>query len=206
MVDLQPVGCAADHAGPVALVDEGSEPAPFPAAPDLPSLLPGALPVPFPLTRGTPAGGSALGPAAWAEEVEGHASSRCEGIGHHLDRGSRQRPHALPQGSKHWATVCLPGCPLRLRLPPSWRGRGLSVAFKPFLGRKRVRLLTLAARRRSDHRPTRQSPTNRPQRGSYCPSMLHSCWGSDLVEMFAGSAEVVLCVPEDAPGIVGVDQ
>jgi hypothetical protein len=48
MVDLQAVGFAADHAGSVALVDEGSESAPFPAAPDLSSLLPGVLLVAFP--------------------------------------------------------------------------------------------------------------------------------------------------------------
>jgi hypothetical protein len=42
MVNLQAFGSAADHAGLVTLVDEGSESAPVPAAPDFPSLFPGA--------------------------------------------------------------------------------------------------------------------------------------------------------------------
>ena len=45
VVNLEAVGSAADHAGLVALVDEGSESAPVPAAPDLPPLFPGALPI-----------------------------------------------------------------------------------------------------------------------------------------------------------------
>jgi hypothetical protein len=56
MVDLQPFGSAADHAGLVPLVDEDSESAPVPAAPDLSSLLPGPLPVPFPFAFGASAG------------------------------------------------------------------------------------------------------------------------------------------------------
>jgi hypothetical protein len=56
MVDLQAFGSAADHAGLVALVDEASEPAPVPVAPDLSSLLPGPLPVPFPFALGASAG------------------------------------------------------------------------------------------------------------------------------------------------------
>jgi hypothetical protein len=66
MVDLQAVGSAADRAGLVALVDEGSKPAPFPAAPDLPSLFPGALPVAFLTATGASSWGGAFGAAPWA--------------------------------------------------------------------------------------------------------------------------------------------
>jgi hypothetical protein len=71
MVNLQPVGAAADHAGLVALVDEGSEPAPVPTAPDPSSLFPGTLPVPFPFAFGASAGRVEDVVAAGAEIAEG---------------------------------------------------------------------------------------------------------------------------------------
>jgi hypothetical protein len=43
VMDLQPVGSTADHAGPIALVNEGSESSPFPAALDLAPGFPAAL-------------------------------------------------------------------------------------------------------------------------------------------------------------------
>jgi hypothetical protein len=71
MVDLQAFGAAADHAGLVALVDEGSEPAPVPTAPDLSSLFPGTLPVPFPFASSASAGRVEDVVAAGAEVAEG---------------------------------------------------------------------------------------------------------------------------------------
>jgi hypothetical protein len=71
MVNLQAIGAAADHAGLVPLVDEGSESAPFPTAPDLPSLFPGMLPVPFPFAPGAAARSVEDAVAAGAEVAEG---------------------------------------------------------------------------------------------------------------------------------------
>jgi hypothetical protein len=77
MVDLQAFGAAADNADSVAVVHEGSDASPFPAAPDLPPLVPRSLPVPFPPAVEATARPVLFAVAAGAEVGEGpHARSR----------------------------------------------------------------------------------------------------------------------------------
>jgi hypothetical protein len=57
-------------------------------------------------------------PAPWSRGGGWSCRFAMQGNGHHWKREPAQ---PLPPGSKHWATVCLPGCPLRRRLPFSRR-------------------------------------------------------------------------------------